>query len=267
MLKGKLLIGFVMLSFPLVITAAGPADSKKVVTLAAQQYCPFVCSPSGDGAEWYGVHVDILKRLFANSDYQLVFEKASFARSLRDAESGKIDGVLAILRNPRRERYLFYGTPITTTRSCFYVRSETSWQYTGVASLNEIALGIVQGYIYMGEVGAYFSQPEASPFIISGDDAETRQFNLLVAGRFDSLNENEAVADYHIKTLGLSNDIKKANCQAGKEANYLGVSKKSIQGEKFHQEFLLRINSPTYTEAIENVLSHYGISNVIIAKQ
>ncbi|WP_394202151.1 substrate-binding periplasmic protein [Shewanella waksmanii] len=128
-MKGKLLLSLLLLS-------ASPAHSE-TISIAAIDWCPQICPEKQN----QGFVIDIVKRVFEQSPYELDINYYPWSRAIFLTESGKVDALLS----PAKAEAPALNYPVEEVgeqRMCFFTRHTSRWHYNGTASLKGLQIGI-----------------------------------------------------------------------------------------------------------------------------
>ena len=115
---------------------AGALPEGRPLVFASDEWCPYVCFESTRA----GYLVELAREVFESPARPVEVRRMSWARAIREAESGRIDGVLGAVRG--ESATLVYPTLAAAgDRPAFAVRAEDPWTFTGVEVLAERRIG------------------------------------------------------------------------------------------------------------------------------
>ena len=161
----------------------------ETVTLASTEYPPYYGSTLPQG----GVIADIARQALKRAGYELRIEWYPWARALKTAQEGSVDGLLGVWRSAERERWLAYSQPLPANQVGFFKRADSVIGFKAMADLQGRRIGIVRGYVNPKAFDdAHLPTDEAS------DD--TANLRKLGAERVDLILIDKGVAEYLLRT-------------------------------------------------------------------
>lgn len=160
----------------------------RTLVFASDEWCPYVCFESTQP----GYLVELARAVFESPSRPVEIRRMSWPRAVREAEAGRIDGVLGAaagesprLRYPERPAA---GDPVA-----FAVRHDDPWRFDGVDSLVERRIGIAEGYRFGPPFdAALFAEGRPVPGVEALSTEQPTRINLqkLVGGRIDTVIDN-----------------------------------------------------------------------------
>lgn len=185
------------------LLAGAGAAFADVITLRADEWCPYNCAPT-DAAPGFGV--ELAKEIFAKAGHSLDYKITAWPRAIDDCRKGNVAAVIGATKNETPD-FVFPSESIGGADSTFLVRRGDPWRYAGPASLENRKLGVIQGYAYDGEVGAYVNdnlKNKARTDIVGGETGLDLNLKKLMASRIDVTVDAGPVLAYKIKQMGLT---------------------------------------------------------------
>lgn len=193
-----------------IVAWIGVAAYAEPISLRADSWCPHNCDPGDKPGYMIELATNAFKEAKMDIDYQLL----NWARAIAESREGKFVGIVGAAKNDA-EDFVFPAQPQGMSRSCFYRKAGTKWEYKGVKSLESIAIGVIKDYTYGDEVDAYIKKNEKDNKkidVVSGDSPLDINLKKLKAGRIGAFIEDEAVGTYNIDTRKLQSEIEPAGC-------------------------------------------------------
>jgi len=133
----------VVYTLPLLVLLASilgkPANAQEL-KVAAIDWCPQICP---DSAQQPGYIVEILTKVFADSDIRLTIDHFPWSRAINNVKSGKYQALLAPAKKEAPELY-YPKIPIGIQTMCFYTLDNSDWIYTGFDSLKGKHIGLAE---------------------------------------------------------------------------------------------------------------------------
>lgn len=188
--------------------AEEPSPAKKI-TIAADAWCPINCDPAD---EHPGIGIELAKKIFEPLGYEINYVIVPWARALEDVRQGKIDAVVGA-NTSDDATLVFPKSPVAEVTDDFYIRTDTSFDFKDIGSLDGKRLGIIKDYGYDELLMAYVEANRKAPGLIqevSGDTALDQNIKKLLAGRIDILVESGIVMNYKIHKESLGQQIRHA---------------------------------------------------------
>lgn len=130
-----------------------------------------------------------------------------FKRLLNYLKEGKIDGILTIYHNKRRESFVIYSkTPLRSSAHYIFIKRENRDQFNGynVKALNGKSVGINRGY-YVNE--EFLDAAKEKKFILSEANTIEASIQMVYRGRTDCYVGSYDFAMSAIKRLDLQKKI------------------------------------------------------------
>lgn len=236
------------------VVTAGAARAE-AIRLRADDWCPFNCSVAKKG---YGV--EVAEAVFAAAGLQVQYQLEPWSRSLEDCLRGGNDAVIGAA--PVDSPDLVFGEePIGQWDSTFVVRKGRDWRYEGVASLEQVKLAAIIGYIYMDPVGGYIEankKNRARVNQIGGTQPLEQSLKMVAAGRIDTTLESRAVLDYKLKEMGLADALDYAGgTQSG--PIYIAFSPKNPKAHDYARLLDQGIRAMRADGRLKQILDRYGV--------
>lgn len=186
------------------------AEGNKLV-LAGDHWPPYV-NARGDSRD--GFMVELAREAFKLSDIELEYQERPWARCLKLAAEGTIDGVIGIyFTEARKLGFVIPEESLGLSVNRFYTLNASSWRYTGIPSLENVTIAAIEGYDY-GELNDYLASDPAGRkgkvIRMYGDGVLEGILKMLVIGRIDAAIEDELVMAYMAERTGITSSIREA---------------------------------------------------------
>lgn len=172
----------------------------RTLVFASDEWCPYVCFESTRP----GYLVDLAHAVFESPARPVEIRRMSWARAVREAEAGRIDGVLGAARG--ESPTLVYPTRAAAgDPPAFVVRADDPWAFTGIRALADRRVGLTAGYRFGPPLDAALF-PEGSPAsrveALSTERPTWSNLQKLVEGRIDTVIDNRHVLQREIERGG-----------------------------------------------------------------
>ena len=214
----------------LVAPTKGEESGDDVVTLVADEWCPYNCAPD---AESQGILVEIARQALRLEGYRVDYQSMPWRRAIRGVRNGNSDGIIGA-GPAETPDFNFPDQPLAIAHHSLFTRPDSNWTYTGLESLGNIRLGVVQEYSYGGLYDAYIAPNENDAerlMVLSGNQVLPRLIRLLEMGRIDALAAEEKVLNHHYQNEGRINRLRNAGL-AYQEELYIAFTPARPEGRE-----------------------------------
>lgn len=176
--------------------AANVILAKDVVTLAVEDSWPPFAKPDGTG-----ISRSIVEKAYQLSGYQTEFLVVPYARALKMAEQGRVDGAFNVTRQKTTESiYKFGQYPILKASASFYYPVGEQRSFANLAAHpNNQSIALVIGYEY----GDLYEQ-QRSRFDEVRVSHQSQIVKLLMAEKVKFAIMFDKVAAYTVEEMNLS---------------------------------------------------------------
>lgn len=203
----KFVLYFYFFILPLLaLPAAVPAAD---ITIVGDEWCPYNCQP---GAEFEGLGVEIARLVFEPEGYQVQYLTLnSWAEAIERTRKGEFDAIIGAYRSDAPD-FIFPRQNFAYTSHCFYTLQDSDWIYHSTADLEQVSLGVINGYSYGKVIDEYVKSNPARVKITDGNDALEQLISYLVNGDIEVLIEDYRVMSYTLASSPHKERLKKAEC-------------------------------------------------------
>ncbi len=184
---------------------AGPAACAGI-TLCADVWCPYNCVP---GSVHPGFAVEIAREVFAPAGYKVDYQAEGWARCLEDTRAGRFTAIIGAIPSDAPD-FIYPAEAIGISIDGYAVRKGDAFHFTGESALDGRVLGLVRGYSFAGQIGAYVAAHgnDASRVqYVSGNGALAKNLGKLLAGRIDVVLDDGNVLRSAIADMGLEGRV------------------------------------------------------------
>ena len=183
------------------ITLAKNQEQPDTIVIAADPWCPHNCEA---GSDHEGYMVDLAREILAEAGYTVEYINLSWARALQMTRQGQLDAVVGAFVTDAPD-FVFPDTPQGHSSIALFTHPDSTWHYTGIESLHDHQLLVINGYSYTQELDRYIQQHQANQeriWVISGPSPLNRAIELLEQDRTDIFAEDEHVMAWWAKSAG-----------------------------------------------------------------
>jgi polar amino acid transport system substrate-binding protein len=253
------------------LAAAAPADAApagdraappapRLVTICSDPWMPYA-GEAGPGAD-EGYVIALARAALGRSGHQVRYVVVPWSRCIADVQAGRWDAIAGV--DEREVPDLHYpAEPAGETRPSFFTRADSTWTYQGLASLEGIRLGAIQGYAYADEVDGWIKahHDDRHLFLAAGTEPLRRLFEMLDAGRVDAIIESPLVAAWTARRLGrpAGHPLREAGVVGAQVPIYLAFSKRTPDGAALAKAFDAGLRALSAEGQLAPLLARYGV--------
>lgn len=251
--------GILIVIFLLTVSAAGPyAQVDRIITVVADIWNPYNGVPT---AERPGFVVELAREIFKRQGYSVEYLQLPWTRALISVEQGLYDAVLCAFPE-EIPTGIFPEEETGIVHNCFFVRSESDWEFQGIQSLENHILGGVQDYNYR-HIMPYVEEYKDSGLVslLTGDNAAERNLMKLINHRIDIYVEDRNVGLYTIASLGLQDQIKIAGVEGPGVKAYVVFSPAKATSGLYAVLFSEGIRKLRRDGTLKTILDRYGLED------
>ena len=249
-----------LLPLLLLLPQAPAAARAETIVLAADEWCPVNCQPNDERP---GFMVELAARILEPAGYRIEYRLKPWARALREARKGSIDGVIGAHRGDAPD-FVFPERPLLRIAGGdLFVRRDSDWTYRGIPSLREIRLGVVRNYDYGEELNAYLADPanENRVDVVHGQRALERNLAKLLAGRIDAVAEARSVVLRAARDMGVADQIRFAGQTAPPADCHVAFSPALERSARLAQLLSDGVEEMRLTGEYQALLELYGLDD------
>jgi polar amino acid transport system substrate-binding protein len=172
-----------------------------------------------------GMLVDLVTEAYRRAGHSVEVKLMPWARCLKDAETGEVDGVFSSFKLPERERFLAFSKEALTIQVIvFFARPEWTQGFDGdLAGVRDVKIGVIAGTSY----GEHFDAAVRDGVLRNVEQTNSIESNLkkLVFGRVDLVPSYRYVALDTARRLQLLAQIKEISPPLDSVPTYLAFTK------------------------------------------
>lgn len=235
----------------------GTPASADVIDLRADAWCPFNCDPDSDRP---GYMVEVAQEALAFYGHEVRYSSMTWSRSLSQALSGEITGVIGTDQDESPD--LILGPPMGYYREAVVFRAGEARPIETAEDLEGIRIGAILDYEYNAMIAAYVAENEKNPErvqMIGGDDALKRNLQKLKAGRIDMAIDEHSVVTYMIDQLGLQDDLQALEYGEASEL-HIGFSPALEASALYAQQLTEGVEQLKASGRYGEILKRYGLA-------
>ena len=169
--------------------------------------------------------VDLVIEAYRRAGHSVEVKLMPWARCLREAETGEVDGVFSSFKLPERERFLAFSKEPLTNRSSCFSRGRNRPRALTVTSprVRDVKIGVITGTSY----GEKFDAAVRDGVLRNVEQTNSIESNLkkLVFGRVDLIPSYRYVALDTARRLQLLAQIREMSPPLDSVPTYLAFTK------------------------------------------
>jgi len=179
----------------------------QTIKIAAIDWCPQICVDTAKA----GYTIELVKKVFENSEYQLEIDIFPWSRAIKYVSSGKYDALLAPAKK-EAPHLVFPRFGVGLQRMCFFNSITDPWVFDGEQSLKNKQIGIAFD-TSIEELNQYIKkhswQFQFQPY---HERYVTQNAQKVLKGRIDTFLFTKNTTLLELKKAGLEGNIKNAGC-------------------------------------------------------
>lgn len=235
-----------------------PVVRAESLIMEADVWCPVNCAPD---AERPGIFIELATQIFAEAGIQVTYRVTNWARAVQDVRSGRANALVGAGVRDAPD-FLFGKQAPGISRNCFYARPGTSWRYTGLESLAQVRLGVINGYSYGQELDDYISQHQRDHDrlqLASGEQALAQNVRKLELGRLDALLENTWIMAMYQDQSGDEDVLEQVGCRVPDVPIYIAFSPVLPSSARYRDILDDGVQRYRQNGRLDALLKRYGI--------
>jgi polar amino acid transport system substrate-binding protein len=230
----------------------------ETVVIAADVWCPINCKP---GSERPGIFVELAREIFAESGIEVKYQTLNWARVLHNVRRGQLHAAIGAEVQDAPD-FIFGKTPVLLSRNCFYTPQDSAWVFTGIASLAQQRLGVINDYSYGDELNTYINAHRDDSKriqVAAGDKALALNLGKLRMKRIDTLLENTWIMQSLLASQGKADELREAGCREPDLPIYLAFSPALESSSRYAALFEEGLQRYRANGRLQQLLQVYGV--------
>lgn len=232
----------------------GPLPEGRPLVFASDEWCPYVCFESTRE----GYLVDLARALFEAPARPVEIRRMSWLRAIREAEAGRIDGVLGA-GSGESEVLLYPARAAAGDPVAFAVRSDDPWTFAGPHDLADRRVGLAQGYRFGPALDVALApggapSPDVEP--LATDRPTWNNLQKLVEGRIDTVLDNGHVLRLEIERSGFFPAVRVVD--SGIRNRMFIAFADTADGQTLAAHFETVMRSPAGRQMVKGLERQYG---------
>lgn len=228
-----------------------------VITLRADEWCPYNCADTGDRP---GYGIEITKEIFAKAGHTIEYKTMAWIRALDECRKGTAVAVIGTSHDESPD-FVFPQEHVGVSDNTLVVKKGNPWRYDGVATLERVKLGVIQGYTYGGDIGGYIKAKEkdkARVDLIGGDNGLDQNLKKLIAGRIEATLDSSPVLGYKLAQMGLADKVDLVGT-ADPDQIYVAFSPQAAKAKEYAEIFDKGLAEMRASGRLKEILARYSV--------
>ncbi len=240
----------------LLLVIISSASETKKLKIASIDWCPQICTNGTKN----GYVVDIIKKIFKDSNYKLDIKTYPWSRAISMTKRAE---VFALLSPAKAEvpSLTYPKIEIGKQMMCFFVKKESVWKYIDVNSLKGLKIGIATD-TSIEELNEYIKNNQSQFQYLPYSKYYIKQsLKKLDRKRYDTFLFTKNSTIYKINSLGLKGKYKIAGCVSSANIYIAFTSNKKSKKDideiiDFFDKGMEKLKK---TKEIDIVMKRYGL--------
>lgn len=238
------------------LVAAGTSAFGDVISLRADNWCPFNCPPNDAHP---GYMIEIAKEAFAVKGHTIDYKILNWTRAVEEARKGVHSGVVGANKSDVPD-FIFPNLSLGTQKNCFFTKKDNQWTFKGVDSLASVKVAVIAAYTYSDKINKYIADHPNATESVSGDDALEQNINKVLNGRLAALVEESSVINNHLMKSGKVGALREAGCDNSVDL-YIAFSPKNKKSNEYAKILGEHLEVIRKNGHLKDILAPYGLSD------
>lgn len=185
-------------------------DTSRTLNIVADDWCPVSCE--ADAGKPAGYAVEIARAVFTAAGYEVNYSVQPWARAVGETRKGSAQMIVGILVDNAPD-FIYPQETIGTNTNVFFTRADSNWQYQGIASLDDVVVGVANEYVFGEPFDSWVNDNRSNGQrlqIIHSDDPVMQAFSLLEAGRIGAYLDDRMVVRWTARQANLPLELREA---------------------------------------------------------
>lgn len=230
----------------------------ETLVMEADVWCPVNCAQD---AEQPGIFVELAREIFAEAGIEVEYRVTNWARALQEVRNGRANALIgAGIRDA--PDFIFGQSAPGISRNCFYARGDSAWRYTGLESLRQIRLGVINGYSYGEEIDNYIGRHQREMDrlqLAAGEQALALNVRKVELGRVDATLENTWVMARYLSQQQGTENLVEVGCRTPDVPIYIAFSPVLSSSTRYRDIFDEGVRRYRQDGRLDALLKRYGI--------
>lgn len=235
------------------------AEVRETLSIKSDYWCPYICDPNSDRP---GYMVEVVRHIFDKHNIDTDVSLTNWVRAIKDTRVNKTQGLIGSAKTDASD-FVFHNKPLGVSRSAFFTRKDSTWVYKGRKSLQNMRIGIINGYSYGTSIDKLIAARHKSFIPFSGDRPLDQVLKMIKSGRLDAFIENPIVLHSVVKERGMKVDSLKAAGWVFSDDPflYLAFSPANANSNQYAELIDRGIEEMRRSGELQRILDKYGLED------
>lgn len=232
--------------------------SSETVTIVADEWPPFNSIPNSSEE---GFLVDVARAVFEPKGITISYKLMPWRRAVEMTRAGQYNGLIGASKTDAPD-FIFPSEELSRNVISFYVRKGSTWRFHDRKDIENVSIGIIDGYDYRKWFLDYISLNRGTPDkiqIMTGNEPLRRNILKLLDKRVDAIVDNEAVILYVARKMGVHDQIIPAGRDHEPAYIYIAFSPKREDSKRYAEILSNGIMRLRKSGQLTRILSQYGL--------
>lgn len=232
----------------------------ETITLRADSWYPYNGDPQ---AEKPGFMIEIAREVFEAAGHKVDYQVMPWARALKEAEQGNIDGVVGAAKGDA-PHFIFPSTPQGQARYVFFTLANSTWNFKDPSDLQSVLIGLISDYSYGPTFDAWAKSRKQTKQLqaTSGDTALEQNIKKLQRGRIQTLISSPDVFNWTVSAMGLpKQDFRQAGMLPEVDDIFIAFSPKRKSSDAYAKLLADGVSKLRADGKLATILARYGVSD------
>jgi len=253
----KITSGTVGLGAWLLLASAAAADS---ITIRADPWLPYNGVGNRPPA---GYMLDFATRIAQANGHTIQYSNMPWDAALVAVRKGELDCVVGAAKDDA-EDFEFPTASWGKSSNAFWGMAESTWRYTGMESLDQIKLIVIESYSYSEELDAYIEKHADDGKLVVVKPirrAAMTAISNLVARKADAVVEDINVMRQTLKDMAMEDRVIQLGELDELTDVYIACTPAKPRGKQYAQMFSAGLEKLRSSGELQKILNNYGLTD------
>lgn len=185
-----------------------------------------------------------------------------WSRAIEWVLAGKSDGIIGVGKK-EVPQLVFPTQELGIANHAFFTKKDSNWQYSGITSLHDIALGVIQDYSYGELDNLYLNNPNIKTkniHVVGSVNGLKQNIGKLERNRIDALIEDENVFNFFLQENQIKNNFRESGV-GSTENIYIAFSPVKPKAQKYAQLLSQELKKMRANGQLNKILKKYNLQD------
>jgi polar amino acid transport system substrate-binding protein len=239
--------------------AAAPATGESI-SIRADPWLPYSGAGRNPPA---GYMIDAARSIARANGHTIDYANMPWADALEAVRAGTFDCVVGAARDDA-EDFMFPAVSWGKSQNAFFTLADSKWRYTGIDSLADVRLVVIDGYSYSEELDAYVEahRDDGKLVVVSSvGRAAINAVSKLVTDKADVFVENVNVMRQTLAALQMTDRIVDRGSLDEITDVYIACTPATPRGRMLADLFSEGLKKLRASGELKQILDRYGLAD------